>query len=112
MQEKHVMSPAESIRPEDVLAEQNVDVRRELIRKVGIERMLAKLAHKELNVRGDYTLLSVRLSDEVPDARYLKMVNPSVGCFHLEGVAPECNTVEQALNWRNSQWHIDAEILT
>jgi hypothetical protein len=105
-------TPGEKMTPESVLAETNVDIRRELIRKVGIERMLAKLPHKEIAIRGNYRLLSVKLSDEVTDARFLKMQNPSVGCFHLEGVAPECDTVEKALNWRNSNWHTDADVLT
>jgi hypothetical protein len=52
------------------------------------------------------------LSDEIPDARYLKMVNPSIGTFHVEGVDPQCATVEQALNWRNSDWFTHAEQLT
>jgi hypothetical protein len=40
------------------------------------------------------------------------MLNPSVGCFHLEGVAPECDTVEKSLNWRNQNWHENAEVLS
>ena len=107
-----VETPAEKISPVRVLQEKNVDIRRELIRKIGMERMLAELPHETISVRGNYELLSVRLSDEMPSARYLKMVNPSIGCFHLEGVAPECGTVEQALNWRNSSWFTDAEALT
>ena len=110
--EHFAVTPAEKIQLDQVLAERNVDIRRELIRKIGIERMLAKLPHKEIGTRGNYRLLDVRLSDEVPSAIYLKMLNPSVGTWHLEGVSPECKTVEQALNWRNSNWHTDAEVLT
>ena len=107
-----VLTPAEKISAETVLQEPNVDRRRELIRKVGIERMLSKLPHKSLEQRGTYELLSIRLSDEIPDARYLRMVNPSVGVFHLEAVDPSCNTITESLNWRNSNWHETAEILT
>jgi len=112
MAPEQVLTPAEKISPDSVLQEPNADRRRELLRKVGIERMLAKLPHKSLEKRGTYELLSIRLSDEVWDARYLRMVNPSVGVFHIEGVEPTCSTVEQALNWRNSNWHTHAEILT
>jgi hypothetical protein len=112
MKPEHVLTTAEMLSPETVLAETNADIRRELIRKVGVERMLAKLPHKVLEKRGNYELLSIRLSDEVRDARYLKMINPSVGCFHVEGVAPECKTVNESLNWRNSQWFENAEALT
>jgi hypothetical protein len=112
MKAEYVLTPAEQLTPEKVLAEPNADIRRELIRKVGIERMLAKLPHKSLDKRGNYELLSVRLSEEVQDARYLKMVNPSISCYHIEGVEPSCKTVIESLNWRNQNWHEDAEILT
>jgi hypothetical protein len=112
MRAEHVLTPANQIKPETVLAEKNVDARRELLRKVGIERMLAKLPHKRLDHRGNYELFSIKLSAQVSDARYLKMTNPSVGVFHLEGVPAECDTVQKSLNWRNQNWHEDAEILT
>lgn len=100
MKEKDVMTPAEKIDPKEILKRENVDERRELIRKVGIERMLSVLKNKELDKKGDYCLLSVELSETIKDARYLKMKNPSIGIWHLEGVARECNTVQDALNWR------------
>ncbi len=109
---EQVLTPAEKMLPEDVLREQNVDRRRELIRKVGIERMLAKLSYKSLEKRDCYELLSIQLSDELTDARYLRMVNPSVGTFHLEGVDPSCKTITESLNWRNKRWFENAEILT
>jgi len=98
MDEKHVMTPAEKINPKDVLGEKNVEVRRELIRKVGIERLLSEMKCKILDKKGNYELLDVYLSEEVPHARYLKMTNPSIGTFHVEGV--EGNTVQEALNFR------------
>jgi hypothetical protein len=98
MKPEYVLTPAEQIDPKTVLAEQNVDVRRELIRKVGVERMLSHLPHKKLDTLGNYELYSVRLSETVRDARYLKMLNPSIGCWHLEGV--EGDTCQEALNWR------------
>jgi len=107
------MTPAEQIDPAKILKESNLEVRREGIRKVGIERMLAHLPHKTLGCSGSYTLLSVRLSEEIPDSRWLKMLNPSIGVWHMEAVAPECATVEQALNWRNQQQDNETvEILT
>jgi len=112
MDAEQVLTPAERIEPDMVLKERNADRRRELIRKVGVERMLAKLPHKSMDKRDDYELLSVRLSDEVTDARYLRMLNPSVGVWHLEGVHPNCKTITESLNWRNHNWHENAEILT
>ena len=112
MKKCQVMTPAEQITPREVLSEPNADVRRELIRKVGVERMLAKLPNKSLDKRDNYECLSVNLGAGAEDARYLRMLNPSTGTWHLEGVPAECNTVEESLNWRNGQMFKNAEILT
>jgi hypothetical protein len=108
----HALTPAEKIDPKQVLAEENSDIRRELIRKLGIERMLAVLPNKRLDKREDYEVYSIDLGDGVRDARYLKMINPSIGVFHLEGIDPSCDTVIKALNWRNQNRFENAEILT
>jgi len=96
------MAPAEKITPQEVLSETNADVRRELIRKVGIDRMMAELPHKSLDKRGDYELFSINLGAGATDARYLKMTNPSISCFHMEGVPPFVDTIQKAINWRAS----------
>lgn len=100
MEESHVLTPAEKINPTAVMKEENVEVRRELIRKMGIEMLLAHLPHRVLDKAADYELISIDFPDLVQDARYLKMLNPSIGVWHLEGVERECTTVEQAINWR------------
>lgn len=112
MNQKYIMTSAEKILAKDILAETNVEIRRELIRKVGIERLFEQLPHKLLDKKGNYELFSIDLSDEVKNAKYLKMTNPSISVFHMEGVAPEIATVDQALNWRNNNMFIDAEALT
>lgn len=112
MDQKWAETPAEKINPSEALAIKNAEVRREMIRKVGIDRMLSGLKHRILEKRDKYELLSIQLSDEVQDARYLKMINPSIGVFHVEGVAPECSTIEKALNWRNQNYFENAEVLT
>jgi hypothetical protein len=109
---EYVETPAGQLKPGVILAERNADIRRELLRKVGIERMLSNLPHRMMDRTGNYELFSINLGPGVEDARYLKMLNPSVGCFHLEGVAPECDTVEKSLNWRNQNWHENAEVLS
>lgn len=72
----------------------------------------AVLPNKKLDTVGNYELLSIELSPEIKDARYLKMLNPSIGIFHLEGVDPSCDTVEKSLNWRNENRFANAEVLT
>lgn len=98
MTKEQVMTPAEQIDINSIIKEQNVEIRRELIRKVGIERFIQKSGAKVLDKKGEYELLSINLSDEVSDARYLKMKNPSIDVWHVEGV--EGDTVQEALNWR------------
>lgn len=69
-------------------------------RKIGIDAVVAKLNAQSIDQEGDYELLLLDLGD---DRRrpYLKMPNPSIGTWHVEGVHPDCQTVTQALTWRN-----------
>ena len=112
MTKEYVMTPASQINGEMILMEKNVEIRRELLRKVGIERAMESLPNRLLDKDGNYELYSIDLSEEIKDARYLKMVNPSIGVFHLEGVDPKISTVKDALIWRNQNLFVNAEILT
>ena len=107
MKKEYVMTPAEQLNPKDIIAESNVDVRRELIRKIGIERMLEQLNHTVIDKVGNYELLNVELSPELKNCRYLKMQNPSVGVWHLEGV--EGDSVTEALNFRAKNIKFDGD---
>ena len=103
-----VETPADQLDPALLLKEPNAEVRRELVRKVGIERVCKKLDAKVVDQQGEYELLSLDLQDG-RQRPYLKMRNPSIGVFHIEGVHPDCETVQQALNWRaygdtNKSW--------
>ena len=89
---------------------ENAEVRREFILKVGIERIVTKLNVRRLDQRGDYELLSVPLGGRTGNWPYLKMLNPSLGVWHLEAVDKSCYTVEQALNWRNQTDAIPAQL--
>jgi RNA-binding protein YhbY len=93
-----VETSAEELDPKEILKIANVDQRREAIRKAGAERMIQKLGAKSIECRGEYELLSV---DWTGSQRiYLKMRHPSIGVWHVEAVAPECRTIQQAINWR------------
>ena len=95
-----VETPGRELDPRLMLREQNAQVRREIVRKIGIERICRELAATCLDRQGDYELLLLDLQDGRMRP-YLKMKNPSVGVYHIEGVAPECRTVAEALAWRN-----------
>ena len=95
-----VMTSAEQLDPRLALTEKNVEVRREILRKVGMERFIQVAKTKSLHQLGNYTLLEIPLSDDLPNSRWLKMLNPSIGIWHVERVGNECSTVEEALHWR------------
>jgi len=97
-----VKTPAAKLDAGRLLKEDNAEVRRELVRKVGIERVCAELGAKPIDRQGDYELLMLNLRDG-RHRPYLKMRNPSLGVFHVEGVHPDCKTVQDAINWRAAQ---------
>lgn len=103
--EELVMTAAEKIDPSILLKETNAEVRREIIRKVGIERVISKLGAEVIDKRGDYELLLLDLRDG-RKREFLKMKNPSIDVWHVEGVLPGIKTVVEALAWRNG---IDVE---
>ena len=96
-----VETPAEQLDPARFATIENAEVRREFVRKVGIERICSKLGTKVLDKQGDYELHLVPLGGATGDWPYLKMRNPSIDVWHMEAVARECRTVEQALRFRN-----------
>jgi len=87
----------------------NAEVRREFVRKVGMERLIEEFGGKLLDEEGDYELLAFQWEGD--DMPYLKMKNPSIGVYHVEGVPPEIKTVKEAIEWRN-QMPGSPEILT
>ena len=105
-----VQTPASELDPRLLLRERNVEVRRELIRKIGIERVCETLEAQCLDRQGNYELLLLDLQDG-RTRPYLKMKNPSIGVYHIEGVAPECRRVAEALAWRN-QSDVPPSVLT
>ena len=85
-------------------------MRREIIRRIGIERICIDLKAEIIDKRGltwysddvpeGYELLLLNLGDG-RRRPFLKMLNPSVpNCWHIEGVHPACRTIQDALNFR------------
>ncbi len=81
--------------------ETNVEVKREIIRKIGIERIYNELGATVLDAEPEngYELIEMQLTPETK-GRYLKMVNPSIKTIHIEGVGNECRTVQDAIDYR------------
>ena len=95
-------TPDHLLDPRLILTEKNAEVRREIVRKIGIERVCQKLETKVLDQFRDYVLLEIPISGLENSPRYLKMKNPSMeNIYHLEGVPYGINTCKGALAWRN-----------
>ena len=104
-----VVTPAAELPAKMAVEEKNVEIRREIIRKIGIERLCTDLGAKVLNKRYGYELIELKLGDS-RRRPYLKMSNPSIDAIHVEGVHPDCKTVEEALKWRNQSDILPANI--
>jgi hypothetical protein len=100
----------EEFKKEDIVNETNADIRREIIRKIGIEKTIELLGSKTSDKKtiklesGQellYELILVDVGDKI-NRPYLKMENPSMkGVFHIEGVHPDSKTIDEALSFRN-----------
>lgn len=112
--EELVMTPTSELNPKVLLQEKNAEVRREIVRKVGIERLCQQLNAETMDTfripedkwKGQfntnephYQLLMLQIGE---DSRpYLKMFNPSTGTWHIEGVPRDCKTVRESIMFRN-----------
>jgi len=99
-----VETKAEDIDPELAIKEKNVDVQREIIRKIGAERMLKKLNAKALDVYKDdktglsYTLYRMNIGNI--DRKYLHFEHASMkGVFYTKPIPPECEKAMHGYAW-------------
>ena len=99
-----VVTSADKLDPKLVITETNAEVRKEIVKKIGIQNVITKLGYKTLEIGKDYVgnrceliLLDLQDGRQRP---YLNMINPSTGEFHIEGVHPRCDTLEKAWNFR------------
>ncbi len=101
--ESLVMTPAEKIDPLLFAKESNAEIRREIVRKIGVERLCQKLGSEILDKTGDgvYELHLIDLKGNTGKWPYLKMRNPSISVYHMEAVPKEIKTIEKALEFRN-----------
>ncbi|MFA6636911.1 MAG: DUF6745 domain-containing protein [Candidatus Omnitrophota bacterium] len=110
--EEIVMTPREQLPAKALLKEQNAEVRREIVQKLGIEKVCKDLNARCIDRWKNYELLLLSLGDR-RKRPYLKMINPSMGTYHIEGVEPSCKTVKSALAWRNGMCEYKSpEVLT
>jgi hypothetical protein len=91
---------------------QNEEQRAALVNKVGLDLFAQRVGYDVLDREGDYELIVLaapghararNFARERPFLTHLKMLNPSTGTYHIEGVPPDTTTVEEALAFRNGR---------
>lgn len=116
--EEIVMTPAGQLDPIHIIQEKNAEVRREIVKKIGVERFVQKYGGVDLdtwkkNTEVEYRLVKLDIPQMRVEPVYLIMKNPSIGVWHCEGVDPKCKTVKEALAWRdNEDEYIEPDVLT
>jgi hypothetical protein len=107
-------TPDSQIDPKKLREINNVEVSREFVRKVGIERICAALKAKSLDKKNPtiggvtvpYELLELKMQGDL--LKYLKMGNPSLpDIIHVERVGDDCKTVMDALAFRNNMHDVE-----
>jgi internalin A len=96
-----------------LLSEENAELRRLLIQRIGYDRICQELEVTELDSWQEYTLLSIEFDDDLDDEGnakpmyLLKMACPSTGFIHALRVPPDLESAQEAIRWVN--WGIDPE---
>lgn len=92
-----VETPASKLDPKEIMKIENAEVRKEAIKKIGHSKMFAELKTKIHHEFEDYQLIEFEGLYNKPYAPFLKMINPTTGEIHVEGVSQNCRTVQEAL---------------
>lgn len=90
------------ITKDTILKQTNADYRRELVRKLSGEQLLSVLSPTPIDSAYGYDLVGINLGDD-RTRPFIVMQNPSIEAKHIEGVSPECDSVDKALEFRNSR---------
>lgn len=112
--EKYGQVPVQSWQASWLLAENNAEVRRVLIRAIGYSRIARELQATELDSWQEYTLLKIDNNLDIEPIYLLKMTCPSTGHIHALRVPPHVRsssraslTAMEAITWVN--WGIEPE---
>jgi hypothetical protein len=82
------------------LSETNAEDRMKIVKVNGIKKIYEICDAQVVDKKGNYELINLDLGKK-EYRPYLKMVNPSTGEYHIEGIHPDCKTVDAAIEWRN-----------
>src|SRR6476661_9787382 len=89
-----------------IISEENTELRRLLIERIGYDRICCELQAVELDCWQEYTLLKIDNADVEP-IYLLKMTCPSTGFIHALRVPPDLVSAQEAIRWVN--WEINPE---
>jgi hypothetical protein len=107
--EQIILSP-ETLTAQQIASERNAQIRQVMVERVGVERICQMFHAKMLDqatitidgVRHPYELLHCTVGTTTFTA--LKMINPSMGIYHVEYVRGNPQTVREALHQRKPTW--------
>jgi ribosomal protein L17 len=107
MKKEYIETPKDKITKEMFLSEENADMRRELIKKIGMPRTIKILDPKVVDKfktknGGEYRLLKINF-DKRRDRTYLQMKCPSTKNDHILGVLDTCETAKEAWCFLNNE---------
>ena len=105
-------------KPEWLLDEDNVEIRRRIIEQLGYEKICERLNAINIDTWREYTLLKIDRVEIIYDRDteqeidrepmlLLKMTCPSTGHIHILRVPPEMTSAEVAITWVNHGIHPD-----
>jgi len=112
--------PPSKLSVKKIMAEQNTDVRREGLKRIGISRLLKETNAKILDARkatkkcpwNSYRLFEADFRDGRL-RRFLEMKNPSTGDVHIEQVDISCSTIDEAKAMQDREAkYVEPEIIT
>lgn len=95
-----VETPTEKITKEMIFAEKNTDVRRELFRRIGMEKLISILDYKKLDEYRGCELISFDLGDG-RERPYVFMRCPTTKQVYIEGAPPDCTTAKAAYEYQH-----------
>jgi hypothetical protein len=94
-------TPSEQLDPKILIKEKNVEVRKEIIKKIGLARILQKLEAKKLDsFKKIYELYQINDIDIEP-VHLLKMRCPSTDAYYCLRIPPNITKAKRAINWVN-----------
>lgn len=93
--------PPEVIPINKVMKIKSAEVRLRAIKRIGIDNIYKKAKVNIIDSKGGYELIVFEdLFRNDAFCPFLKMVNPSTGEIHIEGVDNNCTSVDEANAWR------------